>query len=448
MLCAAGELWLDEVLSLQWARNAASPVEILTLYRHDNNHPLNTLWLYAVGEGRSELVYRALSMVSGVLALVLIRALARRLTPAAWWVPFLLAASSYAMVLYASEARGYAPAVACSLAAVWLFLRDPLPALHPVRVAAFWLVSVAAILAHATAVYPLVALGVWFVLVGLTAGRRWGQVSAQALTWFGVPAVVFLALFVFFLRPMMVAGGPPYPWMAIAAEFFGYGFGLPVSGLWNGPVVICGVAALVSGIVWGRFDVPSARVFFILVIAVVPMLGLLLGGPEYLHFRYFLVSLPFGLLVLGGLAARLSLGVVSRAAIAVLLVLLVLVQIPRIASLVQLGRGAARPVLEMVALTGGAGQSVISNHDMMLGMVLEFYRARDSRVAGVRYLPQWAERAGPADWLVISSQEQPLPEPSPSMQLPDASYRLVTGIPSAPVSGTHWILYRREGRAR
>jgi hypothetical protein len=51
VLGARGELWFDEVLSIQWARNATTPAEIITLYRHDNNHPLNTLWLYSLGEG-------------------------------------------------------------------------------------------------------------------------------------------------------------------------------------------------------------------------------------------------------------------------------------------------------------------------------------------------------------------------------------------------------------
>lgn len=448
VLCASGELWLDEVLSLQWAKNAASVPEIVTLYRHDNNHPLNTLWIYLVGEGRTELTYRALSVVSGAMSLVLVLGLARRLTPSAWWVPFILAASSYAMLLYASEARGYAPAVACSLAAVWLLFRDPAPAPHPLRLAAFWVVSIAGILAHATAVYPLIALGVWFLVAEFTAGRRWGRAVASAVVWFGLPAVVFLTLFVFFLRPMMVAGGPSYPVVSIAAEFFGYGFGLPMNGAWAKPVALLGVASVAAGLVWGRFDVRAGRVFFILVLAVVPMLGLLVGGPEYLHFRYFLVSLPFGFLVLGALAARLPATVACRVGLAVVLAVLVAVQIPRAMALLELGRGAARPVLEKVALTGGPGQSVISNHDMMLGMVVEFYRARDSRFAGVRYLPQWTERTAPADWLIISSQEQPLPEPSPSMELPDASYRLVAAIPSAPASGTHWILYRREGRTR
>ena len=42
VICARGELWFDEVLSLQWAKNASTPWQLLTDYRHDNNHLLNS----------------------------------------------------------------------------------------------------------------------------------------------------------------------------------------------------------------------------------------------------------------------------------------------------------------------------------------------------------------------------------------------------------------------
>jgi hypothetical protein len=339
--------------------------------------------------------------------------------------------------------------MACSLAAVWLLFRDPVPGLHPLRLAVFWLVSAAGILAHATAVYPLIALGLWFIAVGVSAGRSWGSVVGSALAWFGLPALVFVAFFLVFLRPMMVAGGPAYPALAIAADFFGYGFGLPVGRAWAIPTVLLGLGALAAGLVWGKFAVPSARLFFVLVLAVVPMAGLLAAGPEHLYFRYFLVSLPFGFLVLGGLAARIPQASAAwRVAVPLALSVLVAIQVPRIASLIQLGRGGARAILEIVCAPGVPGQSLISNHDMMIGMVAEFYRARDASFSGVRYLPQWVEKPEPPDWLVISSQEQPLPDPATWLEFPGASYRLVTGIRAAPVSGTHWVLYHRAAQAK
>ncbi|MEX1117520.1 MAG: hypothetical protein WEB60_01880, partial [Terrimicrobiaceae bacterium] len=72
VISARGDLWLDEVLSMQWVRNATTPLDVLTLFRHDNNHPLNTWWLMLMGEGKSSLLYRLFSVVSGILSLGLI----------------------------------------------------------------------------------------------------------------------------------------------------------------------------------------------------------------------------------------------------------------------------------------------------------------------------------------------------------------------------------------
>jgi hypothetical protein len=42
---ARGDLWLDELVSLSFARNAHSIADIFVRFPYDNNHPLNTLFL-------------------------------------------------------------------------------------------------------------------------------------------------------------------------------------------------------------------------------------------------------------------------------------------------------------------------------------------------------------------------------------------------------------------
>ena len=99
VICARGELWFDEVLSLQWAKNASTPWQLLTDYRHDNNHLLNSLWLWLVGIKAPELVLRALAVASGAATLVLIYLLGGICSPRTKLVPLILAAGSYAIVL-------------------------------------------------------------------------------------------------------------------------------------------------------------------------------------------------------------------------------------------------------------------------------------------------------------------------------------------------------------
>ncbi|HEY1302347.1 MAG TPA: hypothetical protein VGF24_02280, partial [Vicinamibacterales bacterium] len=46
VIAARGDLWLDELWSLSFARQLDSPLQIWTSIHHDNNHPLNTLYLF------------------------------------------------------------------------------------------------------------------------------------------------------------------------------------------------------------------------------------------------------------------------------------------------------------------------------------------------------------------------------------------------------------------
>ena len=48
LLAARGDLWLDELWSLSFARQMTSPLDVWTAIHHDNNHPLNTLYLFVV----------------------------------------------------------------------------------------------------------------------------------------------------------------------------------------------------------------------------------------------------------------------------------------------------------------------------------------------------------------------------------------------------------------
>ena len=76
LLAARGDLWLDELWSLSFARQMTSPLDVWTAIHHDNNHPLNTLYLFVVvhlvGAHASPMLFRLLSLVSGAAMLVVL----------------------------------------------------------------------------------------------------------------------------------------------------------------------------------------------------------------------------------------------------------------------------------------------------------------------------------------------------------------------------------------
>src|SRR5262245_63569229 len=77
LVAARGDLWLDEIRSIEFARAAGSPIEIFTRFQHDNNHVLNTLFLWSVGVQSNLFVYWLLVVVLGIVVLVLVGSLDR-----------------------------------------------------------------------------------------------------------------------------------------------------------------------------------------------------------------------------------------------------------------------------------------------------------------------------------------------------------------------------------
>ena len=61
------DFWLDEIWSWRFARDAHSASEILLgpAFHHDNNHVLNTMFLYVLGDRQNWCVYRLLSLATG-----------------------------------------------------------------------------------------------------------------------------------------------------------------------------------------------------------------------------------------------------------------------------------------------------------------------------------------------------------------------------------------------
>jgi hypothetical protein len=80
-----------------------------------NNHVLNTLYLWALGPKLvSDYPYRLLSVACRIVTLAVLAWIPSRRAAIDGLFALVLAGSSYPLVLYWSEARGYAPAMLCS----------------------------------------------------------------------------------------------------------------------------------------------------------------------------------------------------------------------------------------------------------------------------------------------------------------------------------------------
>ena len=112
--CAQGPLWLDEIWSVENLAPLDRFWQVFWRISHDNNHFLNSLWLYfAVQFHADELALRAPSIVAGVLTVAMAMRLASRHSAAAAMAAAAMTATSYFFVNYSVEARGYAGMALC-----------------------------------------------------------------------------------------------------------------------------------------------------------------------------------------------------------------------------------------------------------------------------------------------------------------------------------------------
>ena len=450
VLAARGDLWLDEIWSLVFARGAEGVGDLLFRFRHDNNHFLNTLWLYLAGHRETLFIYRLPAVLSGVASLFLVGHLAGR----SWGerealCAVVLTGTSFPLLLYFSEARGYGPAIFFSLASYALLLRiDERP--RPHLVALFWATSILGLLSHATFVMASMAF-VFASLVGLA--RAEGDVRPRVLRVAALhlpPLAFIVAWHRLFLRDMVVGGGPVYRVWEVVGEAGVLLLGLPESPVFR-VVGLVGVLALVGlGAASLYRDGDRQAPFYVTMLLTAPALLLLLTRPRYLYFRYFVLCFPFFLLLISYLACRAfgSSSKLLRWVGPLAILLLVAGQVPRDARLMLLGRGDFTAALERLAVEAAEnGEDLVyvgSDNDFRNRAVFEFYRERSTGGERLRYVEssEWVRQ--PPDWILAHDQDPSAPTPEEVVIRDVGSFRFVQEFRFAGVSGWNWFLFRRD----
>jgi uncharacterized membrane protein len=177
---ACDDFWLDEIMSLGLAQSISHSWEILTIH-HDNNHILNTLYLFLLGKQKNWVWYRIFSVVTGTASVAIIGygTLRRGFLEAA--TATVLAALSYPLILYASEARGYAPAVLFSLTSFFL-LQGYWESRTFWKLVLFWTSVALGLLSHFTFIYVYLSLFVWSVVDRIEDRKNRPETWTELLT--------------------------------------------------------------------------------------------------------------------------------------------------------------------------------------------------------------------------------------------------------------------------
>jgi hypothetical protein len=445
------DFWLDEIWSFRIARQLHSIKDLIFSpdARIDNNHLLNTWFLYVIGQPKDWWACRLPALVAGIGAIVAAAHAMARFGRGESLFAALFVGLSFPLVFYSSEARGYAPASFLAILAFDALLAD-LDRPRWWTVLAFNILCVLGFLAHLTFVHFYLAAMFWSVL---RIRRQTRSIPAQLARWLrlnAAPIALCAALYYAFIRHLIIGGAAQTSPMRVIAASLSLALSGPQHGIASFVVagaVAAGFLATLAMLLRRRDD---AWLVYLLAVVVAPlfllMYDLLLSQrPQPLMPRYFLVALTFLLLALAHGAAALwrGGGPPGRVVAAALACAFAAGTLVHWFPFYAYGRGGYVAALQrLMSQTRDRVVTVASDNEFPTSMVIDFYRPRV--VPPGRAIDMYQEavpRTQPPEWVIVTNpsvtREPPgtLPHPSGAVFDWDSTY------PSSALSGTTWCLY-------
>lgn len=476
-----GDLWLDEVWSIQLASQVSSPWEIVTQLRSDNNHMLNTAYVAWLGTDQPPLNYRLLSIIAGTLSVLVVGGVAAERGRAEQWTAMVLVATSFLMVHYASEARGYALALLFALTAYWSlfkFLRQR----RDRHALCFACCASLGCLSHPTFLYFYLAACFWSADVLLDSIRTWPNAARSLAVLHGLPGFVALVLYLVNFRHYELGGGPTYDLAGVLAQTGSLAVGGPVLGTGAVLGAVCSLAAFLGGlwVLWRDGDTQWKALAFCVVL---PLVAAMVTRTPFLFVRYFLVAIVFAhLLFAFGLGWLFRRGRSGQIACAALVILFVAANLLHLKHHYRSQRGHYLAALQFIADHDASKIITIgSNHDHGTSILVDFYRHRLRSPRAIEYCRAadwqnqedgkvkadwqikedrqrkggWQMRgsrqmggsrlAGPPNWLILHHDSANGPASFQRTYVVEGqTYRLSKMFDAGILSGWQWFCYRNE----
>ncbi|MBI5200545.1 MAG: hypothetical protein HY925_03080, partial [Elusimicrobia bacterium] len=398
------------------------------------NHILNTLLLRASGEHAWWGVYRLPALAAGLATVALAWRVARRWGELEGGLAAALAASSFLLILYSSEARGHPLMLAFALGA-FVALEERLETGSRPAYAAWASCVWLGFLSHLMFVQAYAGLALWSAW-RLRRFLPWLRLNAPALA-----AGAFL--YVVQVRKMGHAGGAPQETLRVLRETLALAVGAPELA-WAWAAGALGLAAAA----WAIYDLARQGrdewTFFAVVVFLAPGLLVLLHPPGLLFPRYFLLALAFGaaLWARAG-AAAWRFGPFGRAALGLALALYLAGNAARVRGFLADGRGHYRDALAHLAdETPGAEVTVGSGHDFAHKMMVDFYSPYVPQKT-FRYVTRDRWSKTEPEWVIGHGERHQSDPPAELTATTGVNYRLDRVYRYFDQSGWDWLLYRR-----
>ncbi len=439
LACAHGDLWLDEIWSVNHIRNLANAGDILWRLPSTNNHILNSLWLWIVGPNAPVVLIRLESIIVGALTVPVAALLCGRSGPVGAITGAALAAGATIFVQYGSEARGYAGLllmIFVAAEALECFLEKPSTA------ARFGFAGAVALgaLFHLTMLPAAATLTAATLLRSKFRGRSFAEVLVNGLdpALMGIigaaPALALLAASILNTHRIETGALTPFSVTALTqsltslyAATLGLPFDLPLPFALLLCLGLTGLAVLLL--------TPERLVLPLATLLLPAAFAALTRAPNVQYPRFYLIAV-LGLVLLVSDVTQEFWRQRRWAALFGLSGFLLVGNAIHLEKLFVFGRGNIRPLVARMEHDGAT--TFGTNMPLETWISLHFY---DSRGALTLVQSQdWCAR--PPNWYVLTDR--------PGEKLPDAfgpggcggPYRLVMVVERAPLSGLGYALYR------
>ena len=292
-------LWNDEIWSILNLRSLNSPAGVLWGLSHDNNHFLNSLWLWGVTPFTADpTALRLVSILAGAATIPVMARLGAR--HGAGFVAAALTALSFFQIVYSVEARGYAVAT-LALVLTWSEIEAERPS--RLRLALF---SGLGFFAHLAFGPALAGLAFAAFLENIRKARGAASTAFAETFWlFWPPALACLPTLAFFVAGYVNKGGftigafTPFSYGHAIGGVASLGmmtFGLDPTSFLQTIFALLGLPMLILAAI--VFLAPRDRkAVYVVMLVLLPGLALALKIPNTHVARYFFAASPFLILL-------------------------------------------------------------------------------------------------------------------------------------------------------
>jgi len=447
---ADGDLWIDEVWSLNQMRVAASSAgwnDWIAVFFHANTHPLNTLymrfidgWPALIG---SPMAYRALSIVSGICSIALVGWWGWRRNPATAIIITSLFAFSYPMINYAAEARGYGVLILATLAASNA-LKSYLDAPNAKMIILFVTFSLLGLLSHPTFVVVQAGLGFSALAALYSARRNVVSTLAKLVRLFGLQLIAISVFGAVAVNNMIRGGGCcPEPALESIRIMADWTFGLDANEIISVvPLIVLSISLIVIIVNMMRGK-NHMWITLTIVVVIFPLITLIIEDkPNVIH-RYYLISAVYALLMIGlGLSYLWQKGGWRRAVCTVFLALFCVGNTDLLFKFSQGGRGQYSRVIEIIARSSTGIQRISGFHNFSVGTLVRHHVHLKELDGRLQFVDRKDESQNPPAWFINGY----LDGKAPTSQITrgQTAYHLIKTYPQWGLSGDTWALYKRS----